>query len=121
MFGKNYICLAMYVQCKPSFLGFYFFSRKFILKEAFKDYFPDSFLDKSKKGFGVPVGDWLRGTLRKEFISYTDKKFIQEQGIFEYENISQLVYNHLNGKEDATFKMWPFYCFQKWYKNIYLN
>jgi asparagine synthase (glutamine-hydrolysing) len=96
-------------------------SKKFILKEAFKDYFPDSFLDKSKKGFGVPVGDWLRGTLRKEFISYTDKKFIQEQGIFEYENISQLVYNHLNGKEDATFKMWPFYCFQKWYKNIYLN
>tara|TARA_B100000767_G_scaffold275223_1_gene311112 strand:+ start:3840 stop:5732 length:1893 start_codon:yes stop_codon:yes gene_type:complete len=96
-------------------------SKKFILREAFKEHFPDGFLNKSKKGFGVPVGDWLRGVLRKEFISYIDKDFIKEQGIFNYEYISKLVDNHLSGKEDATFKMWPFYCFQKWYKNIYLN
>jgi asparagine synthase (glutamine-hydrolysing) len=95
--------------------------KKFILKEGFKDYFPDRFLDKSKKGFGVPVGDWLRGVLSKELISYTNKKFIEEQGIFNHAYISKLVYDHLNGKEDATFKMWPFYCFQKWYKNIYLS
>ena len=79
------------------------------------------FLISPKKGFGVPVGDWLRGVLRKEFRSYIDKDFIKEQGIFNYEYISKLVDNHLSGKEDATFKMWPFYCFQKWYKNIYLN
>jgi len=96
-------------------------SKKFILREAFKEHFPDGFLNKSKKGFGVPVGDWLRGVLRKEFISYIDKDFIKEQGIFNYEYISKLVDNHLSGKEDATFKIWPFYCFQKWYKNIYLN
>jgi asparagine synthase (glutamine-hydrolysing) len=96
-------------------------SKKFILKEAFKEYFPERFLNKSKQGFGVPVGDWLRGSLRKEFLSYLDKKFIQEQGIFDYKYISQFVDNHLSGKEDATFKMWSFYCFQKWYKNIYLK
>jgi asparagine synthase (glutamine-hydrolysing) len=96
-------------------------SKKFILKQAFKEYFPEKFLEKSKQGFGVPVGDWLRGSLRQEFISYVDKKFIEDQGIFNYEYISKFVYNHLNGKEDASFKMWPFYCFQKWYKNIYLN
>ena len=48
-------------------------SKKFILKEAFKEYFPERFLNKSKQGFGVPVGDWLRGSLRKEFLSYLDK------------------------------------------------
>jgi len=96
-------------------------SKKFILREAFKEHFPDGFLNKSKKGFGVPVGDWLRGVLRKEFISYIDKDFIKEQGIFNYEYISKLVDNHLSGKEGPTFKIWPFYCFQKWYKNIYLN
>jgi asparagine synthase (glutamine-hydrolysing) len=34
--------------------------KKHILKEAFKDYFPKDFLNKSKKGFGVPVGDLRR-------------------------------------------------------------
>ena len=34
--------------------------KKHLLKEAFKEYFPKGFLNKSKKGFGVPVGDWLR-------------------------------------------------------------
>ena len=60
-----------------------------------------------------------------EFLKYDSiekfEDFIKEQGIFNYEYISKLVDNHLSGKEDATFKMWPFYCFQKWYKNIYLN
>jgi hypothetical protein len=30
---------------------------KHILKESFKEYFP-KILNKSKKGFGVPVGNW---------------------------------------------------------------
>ena len=96
-------------------------SKKFILKESFIEHFPEGFLNKSKKGFGVPVGDWLRGVMRIELTSYIDKEFIEKQGIFNYEYISKIIENHLNGKEDATFKAWPFYCFQKWYKNIYLK
>lgn len=90
--------------------------KKYILKEAFKKYFPVNFLNNSKKGFGVPVGDWLRSELRSELLSYIDKSFIYKQNIFQYENISQLVMNHLNSKIDNTFRVWTFFCFQKWYK-----
>ena len=93
--------------------------KKHILKEAFKEYFPKDFLNKSKKGFGVPVGDWLRANLKEELISYIDKKFIEKQTIFEYESILKLVDNHLQGKMDNTFRVWTFYCFQKWYVNYY--
>jgi asparagine synthase (glutamine-hydrolysing) len=93
--------------------------KKHILKEAFKNYFPKDFLNKSKKGFGVPVGDWLRSELRPELLSYIDQKFISKQNIFEYESVSKLVLNHLGCKVDNTFKVWTFYCFQKWYKNVY--
>ena len=95
-------------------------SKKYILKEAFKDEFPDKFLEKSKMGFGVPVGDWLRGVLKDELIEYTSKTFIEKQGLFEYEYIFQVVNKHLYGSEDNTFKVWCFYCFQKWYKNSFL-
>ena len=95
--------------------------KKHILKEAFKEYFPKDFLNKSKKGFEVPVGDWLRSELRSELLSYIDKTFINKQNIFEYDVVSKLIHNHLDSKIDNTFRVWTFYCFQKWYKNNYIN
>lgn len=95
-------------------------NKKYILKEAFKHEFPDGFLDKSKKGFVVPVGDWLRSGLRKELESYLDTKFLEDQGIFNIDYIKPLINNHLNGKEDNSYKAWTFYTFQKWYCNSYL-
>ncbi len=94
--------------------------KKHILKEAFKEYFPQDFLNKSKKGFGVPVGDWLRSELRLELLSFIDKAFIIKQNIFQFDAISKIVEDHLNSKIDNTFRVWTFYCFQKWYANIYI-
>jgi asparagine synthase (glutamine-hydrolysing) len=93
--------------------------KKHILKESFKEYFPKDFLNKSKRGFGVPVGNWLRANLKNELLSYIDKSFIEKQNIFYYETLSNLVNNHLQGKIDNTFRVWTFYCFQKWYKQTY--
>lgn len=95
--------------------------KKHLLKDAFREYFPKGFLDKSKKGFGVPVGDWLRDHLENELRSYIQKDFLKSQGIFDVDQIQDLVEKHLNGKEDNTFKVWAYYCFQKWYKNTYLS
>ena len=62
-------------------------NKKFLLKESFKQYFPKGFLDKSKKGFGVPVGDWLRGHLSKELKSYIEPEFLKAQDIFKRDEI----------------------------------
>ena len=95
--------------------------KKHILKETFKNEFPEGFLDKSKKGFVVPVGDWLRNSLKKELVSYTEDAFLEEQQIFQKSFIQQIVGNHLSGKIDNSYKVWTFYTFQKWYSKIYLN
>ncbi len=94
--------------------------KKFILKEAFRDEFPKDFLDKSKSGFGVPIGDWLRSSLKKDLEKYIDGTFLKTQNIFQVEMITKLVRDHLNGI-DNTFMVWTFFCFQKWYRNTYLN
>lgn len=95
--------------------------KKHILKEAFKNYFPENFFNKSKMGFGVPVGNWLRGDLRKELESFINREFLIQQNIFQVDEITNIVYNHLNEKVDNTFRIWTFYCFQKWYLNTYLK
>ncbi|WP_412560962.1 asparagine synthase (glutamine-hydrolyzing) [Winogradskyella sp. MIT101101] len=96
-------------------------NKKYILKEAFKDQFPDEFLEKGKSGFGSPTGDWLRQSLRKELESYIDPNFLKEQGLFNVEIITNLVKDHLDSKKDSTFRVWSFYCFQKWYKFNFLK
>tara|TARA_R110000850_G_scaffold218852_2_gene344393 strand:- start:11735 stop:13627 length:1893 start_codon:yes stop_codon:yes gene_type:complete len=93
--------------------------KKHILKEAFREEFSKKFLDKSKKGFGVPVGDWLRTDLKNELESYIDTNFLQKQHIFNLNTVIPLVKDHLSGKRDNTFKVWSFYCFQKWFIQIY--
>ena len=94
-------------------------NKKYILKEAFKDQFPKGFLEKSKQGFNTPIGDWLRSGLKKELESYIETNFLQEQKIFNLQGVQKLVSNHLSGKEDNSDAVWTYYCFQKWYCNIY--
>ncbi|KAB7530487.1 asparagine synthase (glutamine-hydrolyzing) [Flagellimonas olearia] len=96
-------------------------SKKHILKEAFKEDFPGGFLEKSKRGFNTPVGDWLRSGLCKELESYIDSKFLENQQIFNVKTAQKLVGDHITGKEDNSDAVWTFYCFQKWYYNHYLK
>jgi asparagine synthase (glutamine-hydrolysing) len=88
---------------------------KRILKETFQDMLPKGLFNLTKSGFGIPVGDWLRQDLRNDLIHLSRKEFLQEQGIFNISNVEKLINDHLTGKSDATFKVWTFYCFQKWY------
>jgi asparagine synthase (glutamine-hydrolysing) len=95
-------------------------NKKYILKEAFKDQFPEKFLERSKSGFGSPVGDWLRQSLRQELESYIEPNRLEAQALFNISAITQLVKDHLSSKSDNTFRVWAFYCFQKWYQYNYL-
>jgi asparagine synthase (glutamine-hydrolysing) len=91
-------------------------NKKYILKEAFRNQFPQDFLEKGKSGFGSPTGDWLRQSLRKELESYIEPELLKKQGIFKVDVITKLVIDHLDSKKDSTFRVWSYYCFQKWYK-----
>ena len=57
----------------------------------------------------------MRDGLRKELESYIDLNFLTKQELFQNDLIVELVKKHLNGIEDNSFKVWTFYCFQKWY------
>ena len=83
--------------------------------------FPEGFLEKSKSGFGSPTGDWLRQSLRKELESYIEPDLLKSQGIFNVEIITKLVNDHLESKKDSTFRVWSYYCFQKWYTITFLK
>ena len=94
-------------------------NKKRIFKDAFKDMLPDDATKFSKKGFGVPVGYWLRNELKSELDSYIDKSFIEQQGLFNYDFLKEIYDKHMSGAEYNDATLWNLFVFQRWYnKNI---
>jgi asparagine synthase (glutamine-hydrolysing) len=96
--------------------------KKRILKDAFIEDLPAELLNRPKKGFEVPLLKWIRTGLHSlidaELLS---EKFIEEQGIFDYTQISSLkqkVFSNNPGDVHAT--IWALAVFQYWYKKYYL-
>tara|TARA_B110000305_G_C18844617_1_gene361697 strand:- start:88 stop:531 length:444 start_codon:yes stop_codon:yes gene_type:complete len=87
---------------------------KLILREILNDYVPKNLIDRPKAGFGIPVGDWLRGPLRcwAEELIREDK--INTQGFFYYDPIIKTWNEHLSNSHDHTHKLWSILMFQSW-------
>ena len=95
--------------------------RKIILRDTFRDFIPEEINRASKKGFSVPIGEWLEKELKYDFGQYLKKDFLQEQGIFNESYIHDIWNAHLRHKENNYSKLWCFYVFQVWYDRYILN
>lgn len=93
--------------------------KKLLLKEAFKNDFPKGYFNFPKKGFGSPVGDYLKlepfYSMLKE---YSSNEFLEKQGLFNVEYIQKLIEAHNTGNDQSS-KIWTFYCFQVWYTKFF--
>ncbi len=97
--------------------------KKHILKDIAYDYIPKDLLDRPKKGFGVPMDQWLRGPLKEKLEYYSDPGFLKKQGIFDVDYVSGFIRNYLEKGDGgpatgANFSKlsWSFFNFQNWYE-----
>lgn len=65
--------------------------RKKLLRETFADLFPEGLLHRPKHGFEVPLLKWFKNELNSFiFNDLLSQKFVEEQGLFNYSEISRL-------------------------------
>jgi len=88
--------------------------QKYILKETFKDLLPEFILRRSKHGFDVPIGEWLRNELKNSFFNVVSKQNVSRYGLLNYNTIKNLFRAHLNRKEDYSNQLWSIFVFQWW-------
>ena len=89
-------------------------SGKIILKEILSKYVdPENFL-RPKQGFGIPVSDWLKGHLKKNFEEVASKSIIEQQGFLNNEAIQKKWKQHQQGTHDWSHSLWSVYMFQLW-------
>ena len=79
---------------------------KYLLKRALCRHLPSDLVYRPKKGFSVPVGQWLRGPLRPWATELLHDSSTMSQLPLERQQILELFELHLTGKRDAAPLLW---------------
>ena len=89
---------------------------KWILKKILNKYVTRDYFDRPKMGFGIPLGNWLRGELREWAESLLNKKDLENEGYFNSDLVLKLWNEHQSKKRDWQSILWPILIFQLWKK-----
>ncbi len=89
-------------------------TRKWILRELLARHVPRQMFERPKMGFGVPIGDWLRGDLRDWAESLLTPHRLRESEIFDADTIAAVWHEHLAGSRNHQYLLWPVLMFEAW-------
>lgn len=107
--------LAEFALSIPGNIKIFNGSTKYILKRLAKTKFPASFVDRPKKGFGVPLDKWIRNELNDLFKQY----LFTNNELFNLDFIRKLYEDHINGVADNQFKLLRIFSVNYFLKKYY--
>ena len=90
--------------------------KKKILKDILEDYIPREVFNLPKKGFSIPLGDWIKNDLRQEF-----EKTLTMEKLSSIPNLNIKLFmryfkEHMKqgAKRDFSASIWKVYLLLKW-------
>jgi len=87
---------------------------KWVLRQVLYRHVPRALIERPKKGFSVPIDQWLRGALRPWAEALIDPALIRSQGFFDPEPIRRVWIEHQNGSRNHQDALWNVLMFQAW-------
>ncbi|NUR44852.1 MAG: asparagine synthase (glutamine-hydrolyzing) [Sphingomonas sp.] len=87
---------------------------KYILRKLLYGLVPSELIDRPKAGFGIPVGEWIKGPLRPWAEDLLDPNLLRAQGWFDAAQVQRRWQQHLSGQRDSTPALWAILMFQSW-------
>ena len=87
---------------------------KYIFKKAMAPYLPEEILRRPKQGFSIPIKNWLKGPMKEFLMDTLDERSVREEGIFQWETVSRLIREHVNGEANHSHRLWGLLVFRLW-------
>ena len=89
---------------------------KHILRQLLYRHAPRELFERPKVGFAVPVGQWLKGSLRPWAEELLEPSRMREEGWFNPNLVQRRWADHLSGRRESTAALWSVLMFQAWLK-----
>ena len=87
---------------------------KKILRNILYRYVPRELIERPKHGFGIPLGDWLRGPLKEWAEEYLNENRIEQEGFFNSKKIRTRWEEHISKKRNWEHSIWSILMFESW-------
>jgi asparagine synthase (glutamine-hydrolysing) len=78
------------------------FTLKYLLKKAVSPWLPKEILTRKKRGFGAPVGSWLRRDLEPLVQDTLSERQVAQRGLFAWPAVHDLIEQHRSRRADHT-------------------
>jgi asparagine synthase (glutamine-hydrolysing) len=88
---------------------------KYLLKRVLKKLVPAENLNRSKMGFGVPIGHWFRGAMQPFLRETLLSEKALARGLFQPEKVRQLIDSHVSVKADHSHRLWTLLMLELWF------
>lgn len=90
--------------------------RKQVLFKLLARYVPQEIIPQGKRGFAVPLGEWLRGPLKSVVEDLLLNGNLYPAGVFDNKAIRAYWQEHLAGQKDHKWGLWNLLALQGWAK-----
>jgi asparagine synthase (glutamine-hydrolysing) len=87
---------------------------RYILKKALRGVLPKEILDRKKRGFGAPMGAWLRKELEPVMARLLDHEIVEKRGILDPHVVGGLVEDHRTRRADHTDQLMALITLELW-------
>jgi asparagine synthase (glutamine-hydrolysing) len=87
---------------------------KWLMREAVRPLVPSSIVARPKKGFGAPVGAWIRGPLRAFAEATLAPARVREGGWLDATAVSKMLAAHVAGRADLRKPLYAALVFEHW-------
>jgi len=94
-------------------------TQKVALRRAFADVIPPENVQRIKRGFGMPVGAWLRGHMAGYAREVLLDPVTLGRGLLRPEGVQTLLNDHMSGKADHGQRLWALLTLELWFRGVY--
>lgn len=97
-------------------------TQKRILKDAFREHLPEQVFNRTKKGFEIPLSEWLHGPLRPVLTELFQSEEFKKSRIFSAIQVQALTASFSKKQSgDSAARLWALLVFQLWNQKRTIN